>query len=190
MVENTAGDDVPKLMSAADEARDVSELTRLRLTDKAGGMPEVVKADDGAVAAIVEEIGCMVVPTPGELGMMVVLEADVAVALEESRGPRPLEREMAEATVGAPVAVTVVVVVTTEVTRGLVGRLSMDKPLRDGRVPTSVEDISVGTVIPGVEPPRMDTTAGSDVVSDVAGIVGVTVSTDSGFVHQPCVLAG
>lgn len=64
-VEKTAGEDVPKLMSAADDPRDMSELTRLRLTDKAGGMPEVVNADDGAVGAIIEVIGSMMVSAPG-----------------------------------------------------------------------------------------------------------------------------
>lgn len=51
-------------MSAADDARE-SELIRLRLTDKAGGMPEVVRADDGAVGANIEVIGSMIVSPPG-----------------------------------------------------------------------------------------------------------------------------
>lgn len=51
-------------MSAADDARE-SELIRLRLTDKAGGMPEVVRADEGAVGANIEVIGSMIVSPPG-----------------------------------------------------------------------------------------------------------------------------
>lgn len=64
-VEKTAGEDVPKLISAADDSRDMSELLRLRLTDKAGGIPEVVRADDGAVGASIEVIGSMIVSPPG-----------------------------------------------------------------------------------------------------------------------------
>lgn len=69
-MEKTAGEVVPKLMSGADDIRDVSELMRLRLTDKAGGIPEVVRADDGAVGAIMEVIGWMMVPASGEVETM------------------------------------------------------------------------------------------------------------------------
>lgn len=210
-VEKTAGEVVPKLMRAADDARDMSELTRLRLTDNAGGMPSVVRADDGAVGANIEVIGWIVRSVPAETEAMVGLDAEVYAVLDESRGPRPSEREMGEATVGNSVLVTVVVV-----TRGLLGRLSMgsghdevetekledagedagagaDRALKGGKVPTSVDNTDDGMLKPGVEPPSMDTTAGGNSVSGfadvagvagIAGVAGVAVSIDSGFVHQ------
>ncbi|ROW11895.1 hypothetical protein VPNG_05009 [Cytospora leucostoma] len=163
------------------------ELTRLRLTDNAGGMPSVVRADDGAVGAIIEVIGWIVRPVPGETGTKVGLGGEMYVVPEESRGPRPLEREMGEAMVGNSVLVTVVVV-----TRGLLGRLSMgsghdegktekledtgagaDRALKGGKVPTSVDIADDGLLIPGVEPPSMDTTAGGNSVSGFAGVAGV-----------------
>lgn len=55
-VEITAGEDVPKLISAADDARAISELSRLKFAGNAWGMPEVVKAEEAAVGAIVDEI--------------------------------------------------------------------------------------------------------------------------------------
>lgn len=124
------------------------------------------------------------------------------MALEESRGPIPLEREMAEATVGiSVVGNSVVVTVVVTVNPPLLGRLSMgsghdegrvdsgsrgidDTSLRGGKVPTSVDTTDVGTVNPGVAPPRMDTTTGDETVPGIAGVAGVAVSIDSGYFRQ------
>lgn len=143
----------------------------------------------------------------------------MGVVLDESRGPRPLEREMTDATV----AISVVVVVVVVVIRGLLGMLSIgsghdrgrvetdagkadDRPLRDGNVPSIVEVgtlppgllfgmLSIGSghdrgsvdKIPGVAPPRMDTTTGGVSVAGKAGTAGVAVSIDSGLI--PLVLS-
>lgn len=56
MVENMAGEDVPKLISAAEDSTTVLELMLLRLTVSGSGIPEVVKTDETAVAAMMEEI--------------------------------------------------------------------------------------------------------------------------------------
>lgn len=106
------------------------------------------------------------------------------VTLEDSSGPRPPEREMADAVVG-----------TADVSAdGLVGKLVInpghaedmiesetESEAADGRapggkkVPVNVDVHSEGSTITGVDPPRMETTAGLDAMS------GAPVRIESGF---------
>lgn len=168
-VEITAGEDVPKLIKAADDARDMSELSRLMFADSTAGMPEVVKAEEAAVGANVDEITSMLASVSGITERASELPAGDFVVLEDSSGPRPLDKEMADTTVGT----------ANVVASGLVGRVDInpgheedmmdcetgvetadDRAPRDGKVPVRVDVQSEGTVNPGVEPPRMETTAG------------------------------
>jgi hypothetical protein len=180
----TAGEDVPKLISAADDARTISELSRLKFAGNASGIPEVVRAEEAAVGAIVEEITSMMssVPTATERATELVVKE--TVLLEDSSGPRPPDRETADATVG-----------TADVpASGFVGRLDIDsghgEDMRDietgfeesedggpgsGNVPVRVEVQSEGSTTPGVDPPRTETTAGVETVP------GVSESIENGF---------
>lgn len=182
--EMTAGEDVPKLISAADEPRAISELSMLKFAGRASGMPEVVKAEGAAVGAIVDEITSILLSVSGGTeGATEVLNND-SVTLEDNSGPRPPDRETADATVG-----------TADVSAsGLVGRLDMgsghgeemmdsdtggessdDRAPGGKKVPLRVEVQSEGSKIAGVEPPRMETTAG------VEAVPGVSVRIESGF---------
>ncbi|KAI3395003.1 hypothetical protein diail_1892 [Diaporthe ilicicola] len=189
----TAGEDVPKLINAAEDARDMSELSRLIFIDRASGMPEVVNAEEAAVGAIVDEITSMLMSVSGETETTTELPVEDFVVLEDNSGPRPPDREMADASVGT----------ADVVASGLVGRLDMgsgheevirdseteggaadDESPRDGKVPVKVDVQSEGTMTPGVEPPRTETTAGVEVVSVVP------VRIEIAFLYQLCGLEG
>lgn len=170
----TAGEEVPKLISAADEPRAISELSMLKFAGKASGMPEVVKAEGAAVGAIVDDITSILFSVSGRTDGRAEMLSNDSVTLEDSSGPRPPDREIADATVG-----------TAEVSAsGLVGKLDMgsghgeemmdsetvgissdDRGPGGRKVPVRVDVQSEGSIITGVEPPRMDTTAGAEVVS-------------------------
>lgn len=176
----TAGEDVPKLISAADEPRAISEESMLKFAGRASGMPEVVKAEGAAVGAIVDEITSILLSVSGRTDGRAEMLSNDSVTLEDSSGPRPPDREIADATVGTP-----------EVSAsGLVGRLDMGSGhgeemmdsetggmSSDGRapggrkVPVRVDVQSEGSIMAGVEPPRTETTAGAEAVS--AGSVGI-----------------
>lgn len=170
---------MPKLISAADEPRAISELSMLKFAGRASGMPEVVKAEGAAVGAIIDEITSILLSVSGGTERTTELLGNDSVTLEDSSGPRPPGRETADATVG-----------TADVSAsGLVGRLDMgsgheemmdsetggessdDRAPGGKKVPVRVEVQSEGSKIAGVEPPRMETTAGVEVVS--AGSVGI-----------------
>ena len=187
IVERTAGEDVPKLISAADDARTISELSRLKFAGNASGIPEVVRAEEAAVGAIVEEITSMLssVSTATERAAELLVK-DMA-SLEDSSGPRPPDRETADATVG-----------TADVSAsGLVERLDMDsghgEDVRDsetgfeasddgapgsGNVPVRVEVQSEGSTTPGVVPPRTETTAGVEAEPGVSLSIEITAGVD------------
>lgn len=185
IVEMTAGEDVPKLINAADDARDISALSRLRFAGNASGIPEVVKAEEAAVGAIIDEITSILVSVPGATELMTETPVKVFEMLEDSSGPRPPDREIAEAAVA-----------TADVdTGGFDRRLdngpdhgedTMDRETGagaagngapgDGKVPVRVEVQSEGTTTTGVEPPRIETTAG------VEAVPAVPVGIESGFV--------
>lgn len=178
--EITAGEDVPKLISAADEPRAISELSMLKFAGKASGMPEVVKAEGAAVGAIVDEITSILLSVSGRTDGRAEILSNDSVALEDSSGPRPPDREIADATVG-----------TAKVpASGFVGRLDMgsghgeemidsetggrssdDRAPGGRKVPVRVDVQSEGSIMAGVEPPRTETTAGAEAVS--AGSVGI-----------------
>lgn len=184
IVEMTAGEDVPKLIKAADDARTISELSRLKFADNASGIPEVVRAEETAVGAIVEEITSMLLSVSTATERATELLADDMVLVEESSGPRPPDKDTADTIVG-----------TADVSAsGLVERLGMDsghgedmidseissEAVEDGapgrgNVPLRVEVQSEGSMMPGVEPPRVETTAG------VESAPVVSVSNESGF---------
>ncbi|KAL1873535.1 hypothetical protein Daus18300_003898 [Diaporthe australafricana] len=170
-VDTTAGEVVPKLINAADDARDMSELSRLMFADSTSGMPEVVKAEEAAVGANVDEITSMLVSVSGITERTPELSVEDFVVLEDSSGPRPPDKEMADTTVGT----------ADVVASGLVGRVDIkpgheedvmdsesgaetadDRAPSDGKVPVRVDVQSEGTMTPGVEPPRMETTAGAE----------------------------
>lgn len=116
IVEMTAGEDVPKLIRAADDARTISELSRLKFADKASGIPEVVRAEEAAVGAIVEEITSMLLSVSTATERATELLVDDMVLVEDSSGPRPPDKDTADAIVG-----------TADVSAsGLVERLGMD----------------------------------------------------------------
>lgn len=194
IVEKMAGEDVPKLINAAEDSRTVLELIALRLTVRDPGMPEVVRTDEAAVAAILEETTWMLVePVMGDRGRPGVVVSAVDVT-EVRSGPRPLDRETGEPTVaisedvaersgprpldrerGEP---------TADVSEGVAEDKSGPRPLdREMGEPTvAITDASdvvegstvmaldnalkVGKVPVNVEvpPPRADTTAGVDSV--------------------------
>lgn len=204
MVEMTAGEEVPKLISAADDASTMSELSRLKLAGNASGIPEVVKAEEAAVGTIVEEMTSMLLllsrETEGATERATGLLVEDMVLLEDSSGPRPPDRETAEATVG-----------TGDVSsNGLVERLDIDSGHGEGimesergleaaddrtpgigNVPVRVEVQSDGSARPGVEPPRTDTTAGVEALPGVSESIEIAkgvepalevpVSTENGF---------
>lgn len=152
----------------------------LKFAGKASGMPEVVKAEGAAVGAIVDEITSILLSVSGRTERTTELLGNDPVTLKDSSGPRPPDRETADATVG-----------TADVSAsGLVGRLDMGSghgeemmdsetggESSDGKapggkkVPVRVDVQSEGSIIAGVEPPRMETTAGAEAVS--AGSVGI-----------------
>lgn len=180
----TAGEDVPKLISAAVEPRAISELSRLKFAGKASGIPKVVRAEGAAVGAIVEEITSILFSVSGRRERTGELADNDFVRLEDSSGPRPSDRETADATVG-----------TADVpASGLVGRLDIDSVHGDDmmdsetgaetsddrapggrKVPVRVEVHSEGPMIAGVHPPRMETTAGEE------SVPGVPDGIDRGF---------
>ena len=184
LVEMTAGEDVPKLISAADDARAISELSMLKFAGKASGMPEVVKTEEAAVGESVEEITSMLLSISGGAERTSKLLVRDFVTLEDSSGPRPPDREMADAVVG-----------TADVSAsGLVGRLVINPghaedmidsetgfEAADGRapmaekVPVKVDVQTEGPITTGVEPPRMETTAGLEAIPEAP------VRIESGF---------
>lgn len=139
-VENTAGEDVPKLINAADDARAGLEVTSLRLTDKDPGTPEVVRCEDAAVGAMVEDITRILVETvsvgSNEVDLMDEAGVGVVDVSEDRSGPRPSDRVTTEATVSAPL---------DGLTRGLEVRLDripvvvpVDEKPKVGKVPVKV----------------------------------------------------
>lgn len=156
----------------------------LKFAGKASGTPEVVKAEGAAVGAIVDEITSIMLSVSGEPERTRELLDNDIVMLEDSSGPRPPDRDMADATVG-----------TADVSpSGLVGRLDKDsghgEEIMDSetgaeaadertpggrKVPLRVEVHSEGSIITGVEPPKMETTAGVEAVSRAP------VGIESGF---------
>jgi hypothetical protein len=173
MVEMTAGEDVPKLISAADDARTISELLTVKFAGNSSGMPEVVRAEEAAVGAIVEEMTSMLSPVFMATESGTELLAKDTGLLEDSSCPRPPDRDTADATVGT----------ADDSASGLVRRLGMedmrdsetgfeasdDEAPASGNVPVRVEVQSDGSMSPGVVPPRTGTTAGVDVEPGVSG---------------------
>lgn len=171
----TAGEDVPKLIKAADEPRAISELSRLKFAGRASGMPEVVNAEGAAVGAIVDEITSMMSSESTGTDRTAVLLDSGFVMLEDSSGPRPPDREMADAAVG-----------TADVSAsGLVGRPDSDSvhggEMMDSetgveaaggrapggrKVPLRVDVHREGSMMAGVEPPRIETTAGVETLPE------------------------
>lgn len=145
IVEKMAGEDVPKLISAAEDSRIVFEPMVLRLTVSDPGMPEVVSFEEAAVASMLEETNWMVVETiigdnarPG----LVDSAAGAADLAEERSGPSPSDKE-----IGVPtVAITDVAILVlnrsvdadaSDVTEGTTARVP-DSTLEVGKVPVAV----------------------------------------------------
>lgn len=164
-VDKTAGEVVPKLMSAADECMAETEPTRLRSTERDSGTPAVVRSEYEAVGAKVSEITPMVVEAAVIAGLEDLdsdEEIDVAEVLEDRSGPRPLEREITDASVGK------VLVFLRELDKGLDVEADIEAVVRavevplgiDGNEPVSVDVTPVGVMLsvvrlptmPGVEP--------------------------------------
>lgn len=158
-VDKTAGEVVPKLIKAADEYKPDDALARLRSTDNEFGTPEVVRSEDATVGAKVSEIMLMLVVaavTPGFETVKLDKTLDGVEVPEDKRGPRPLEREIMDATVG------MLMEFVLEIGEGL--DMAVDMPLLEGKEPVSVDVAPVGTMLsvvtlptmPGVEPsPRL-----------------------------------
>lgn len=90
IVEKMAGEDVPKLISAAEDARRVLEPMVFRSTVSDPGMPEVVSFEETAVAAMAEETTWMVVESiKGDNGRSGIVDA-----AEERSGPSPSDKEI------------------------------------------------------------------------------------------------
>lgn len=86
-----AGEDVPKLISAAEDPRRVLEPMVFRLAVSDPGMPEVVSFEETAVAAMAEETTWMVVESiKGDNGR----SDSAAGRAEERSGPNPSDKEI------------------------------------------------------------------------------------------------
>lgn len=163
-VDKTAGEVVPKLIKAADEYKPGDALARLRSTDNDFGTPKVVRSEDATVGAKVSEIMLMLVVaavTPGfETVKLDEILDDVEVP-EDKRGPRPLERETMDASVGMLKELVLELDKGLDVgSRGVAVVEAVDTPLIEGKEPVSIEVAPVGSVLfdvalptmPGVEP--------------------------------------
>lgn len=85
-------------------------------------------------------------------------DIEVVVVPDDRRGPSPLERETTEAIVAAE----------TELGVGMAPRVSVERALKEGKVPVTVDVATAGTIDSEVVPPRTDTTAGVDRVPMVS----------------------
>lgn len=92
-------------MRATDETWAGFELTRLRLTAKGPGIPDVVRSEEAAVGVRVSSITWMaeVVFVSDETDKVTPDEVEIVMALEDRRGPSPPERDIAERDVAARV---------------------------------------------------------------------------------------
>lgn len=153
-VDKTAGEVAPKLIKAADEYEPDDALTRLRSTDNDPGTPKVVRSEDATVGAKVSERTPMLVvaAVAPELDVVEVDETlDVVEVPVDKSGPRPLEREIMDASVGTLMEIE-------ELEKG--PDVDADIPLIEGKEPVRIEVAPVGAILsvvtlpmmPGVEP--------------------------------------
>lgn len=165
IVEKMAGEDVPKLINAAEDSRAGSEPIVLKLILSDSGMPEVVSLEEAIVAAIVEETTWMVVEPVssdnGKLGLAVTA-ADAIDEAEESNGPSPFDKEIGEATVA------IIDVAISEVDRGesravvavdRSGPSPFDKEMGEATVATA--DVAMPGVDKSVDTGARETSEGS-----------------------------
>lgn len=185
-VDSTAGEKVPKLMSPVDESRPGTLVALLRSTDKDSGIPEVVRSEGAAVGVRVSVSTPMTVSSVETSDELDVEELAVEV-LEDSSGPRPSDKVMAEAVVeGLWVLVLDVVSdavprVVSAVEMPLLGEDNvvslLDVPLLDVPLLLVVSLLSVPLLTaPGVNP---DTTPGveSELIPGVKDLVDVDRDT-------------
>lgn len=148
IVDKTAGEVVPKLIKAADEYKLGVALTRLRSTDNDFGTPEVVRSEDAAIGAKVSEIMPMLVVAALTPEDVVKLDETLGVVEvpEDKSGPRPLESEIVDASVGT-------LMDSEEVGKG--PDVASDVPLIEGKEPVSIDVAPGGAIVYTVELPMM-----------------------------------
>lgn len=161
-VDKTAGEVVPKLIKAADEYKPDDALARVKSTDNDFGTPEVVRSEDAAVGANVSERILMLVVaavTPGFETVKLDETLDDVEVPEDKRGPKPLEREIMDATVG--MLMELLLKLDKVLASGSGGvAVAADMPLIEGKEPVSIDVAPVGSMLsvvtlptmPGVEP--------------------------------------